>query len=108
MADNPHFNFPFQLNGGHFAEVEQDSMEDLVACVYVALLTQQGWRDELPTFGVNDPTFQLQPVNISTIVDEITAHEPRAAILAEQSPDTLNVMIANVILQLSAQEDKPE
>jgi hypothetical protein len=76
--------------------------------VTIALLTQQGWRDELPTFGVNDPTFELQPVDVARIADEITAHEPRAAILAEQSPGSLNSLIADVILQLSAQEDRPE
>jgi hypothetical protein len=105
MTDVPHFAFPFQFNGGSFAEIEQDSMEDLAACVEVAILTQQGWRKEIPTFGVNDPTFEIQPLDLDKLTEEIVAHEPRAAFLFEQHPDKLNQLIADVTLKLSGQEE---
>jgi hypothetical protein len=105
MTDVPHFDFPFHLNGGSFAEIEQDSLDDLIACIEVAILTQQGFRKELPTFGVNDPTFQTQPIDADKLINEIVAHEPRAAILFEQHPDKLNQLIADVTLKISGQEE---
>lgn len=76
----PHFAFPPVIGGdGHFATVEQDSEEDILACVYVALKTPLGSRYYVPTFGVDDFTF-TQPVPIAELQDQILVSEPRASL----------------------------
>lgn len=74
----PHFAIPFRFGGnGHAEVVEQDSDEDVLACVEAIVRTPIGARAELPTFGVDDGVFSggLDP---DEAIDTIAQHEPRA------------------------------
>jgi hypothetical protein len=105
MIDCPHFDFPFRLGSdGHVIVVEQDDPKDVQNCVLAIALTLKGQRAELPDFGITDPTFQKQPIDLNALLAAITEQEPRAAALAEQAPDQFNQMMANVILQISSHE----
>lgn len=44
---------------GGFLKIEQDSDDSLAEQLAVLLLTKQGERSLVPTFGVPDPTFRL-------------------------------------------------
>lgn len=77
----PHFRFPLAIDGsGHIGTVEQDSVEDILSCVYVALKTPLGTRYYVPNFGVDDFTFSNAPVEIAELQAQIEASEPRATV----------------------------
>jgi phage baseplate assembly protein W len=98
MAVIPHFQFPLRIDGsGHIATVEQDSTEDILSCVYVALKTPIGSRPYVPNFGVDDYTFSNAPVQISEIQAQIIASEPRAEIdLSEEISDLVERVVVGV------------
>jgi hypothetical protein len=93
----PHFAFPPVIGGDkHLAVVEQDSEEDVLACVYVALKTPLGSRYYVPNFGVDDFTF-AQPVPISELQDQIQTSEPRATPeLSQQIQDLVETVVVGV------------
>lgn len=100
--NTPHFDLPFRWDStGHAAVVEQDSWSDVANCVLNILDTTVGRRIESPGFGVSDPTFEKQPINLSALIESLVEQEPRAQILMEQSPDEFDQMIADVIVQLT-------
>lgn len=104
MADIPHFALPFRFENGRAVVNEQDSVEDVAACVEAVLRTRPGERDDLPTFGVPDPTFSQAPLSTDALVRQVQAWEPRAEILATDHPDALDAAIQRVQLDVSTQE----
>lgn len=104
MADTPHLDLPFRFVSGAAAVVEQDSLDDVSNCVEATLRTLVGQRLELPGFGIDDPTFQNQPIDTAAIVDKLLNEEPRASVLLSQAPDRFNSLVARVTAQVSAQE----
>lgn len=104
MTDVPHFAFPFHIQGSSFAEVEQDTVEDVVAGVALVLAYRPGEREMLPEFGVPEPVFDVQPVEIGELRDAILRWEPRAATDFGLSADSLDGLIQHVILQTSTHE----
>jgi hypothetical protein len=104
----PHFNLPFQwdaaVGGTNAAVVEQDSLEDISACVTAAMLTRIGQRTSEPTFGITEPAFELQPLDVNQIVQEVAVNEPRALLLAETSPDVIDQLIARTQINVSQRE----
>lgn len=94
----PHLAFPPKIGGGgHMTSVEQDSEEDILGCVYVALKTQLGSRYYVPTFGVSDYTF-TEPVPVSLLQAEILTSEPRATLELSEEIDNL---IENLVVGVS-------
>jgi phage baseplate assembly protein W len=100
----PHFDIPLRYNGATPAVVDQDTVEDIINCVEVAIRTTQGQRIEIPDFGIPDLTFSQQPVPVQEIFDTILKYEPRATILIDQNPSVINQMIAEIKVRVSAQE----
>lgn len=98
-----HFNHPFEWHETkkHAIEVEQDTLEDVVNCVAVAILTELGYRPEVPTYGIPDPVFELQPVSLADLIAAVEALEPRAAILMDQIPDSTDPLIDRVTAVVS-------
>lgn len=98
MAVNPHFVFPLRLDTtGHIATVEQDSDEDILSCVYVALKTPIGSRPGLPDFGVDDYTFATGVVQLPELQAQIQASEPRADLsLSEKINDLVQTVVVGV------------
>lgn len=86
----PHFDLPFRFAANlHGRVVEQDTEDDVVNCVHACLRTTRGFRYYVPAFGITDPTFQMQPVNITELGQEVAENEPRARMIWEQ---TVNVI----------------
>lgn len=104
MADIPHFDLPFRFVGSNAAVVEQDSLEDITNCVEAVVRTIIGQRVELPDFGIPDPTFQTQPLQLQAITEAILQQEPRATIAMTQNPDRFNQLVVDVLMRVSAQE----
>lgn len=101
MTVIPHFAFPIKLDSnGHFSTVEQDSVEDILSCVYVALKTPVGTRPYVPDFGVDDFTFSSPVQGFSELLAQIQSSEPRASIdlqdQIENMVETIQVGVANV------------
>jgi phage baseplate assembly protein W len=90
----PHFDFPFTFSDQSNAAVvvDQDSVDDVANCVAVAILTPLGFRPELPTFGVPEQLFLLQPLSLQDILAAIELWEQRAYLTMSQLvfPPTTN------------------
>lgn len=93
----PHLSFPPKIGGGgHFDVVEQDSEEDVLACVYVALKTPLGTRNYVPNFGVDDFTFEAA-APITDLQEQIQVSEPRASLdLSVQIQDLVDKVTVGV------------
>lgn len=89
----PHFDLPFRFTGGYDKKVavaEQGSVEDLANCVYTIVVCPRGWRDEVPDFGIPDPTFGY-PGLPEALRGSIQDQEPRSVLSFEdiESRDAL-------------------
>ena len=99
MTDVPHFTVPFKFEFGpdgflHAAVNEQDSIEDITACVEAIVRTPIGFRQELPEFGIRDQTFTQGMINSDDVVVSLGQWEPRAEILIEEDASMLDQFIA--------------
>jgi phage baseplate assembly protein W len=105
--DTPQFDLPFRFEAKddgtvQAAVVEQDSTQDVLNCVEAVLRTPLGYREELPDFGVEDPTFRQMPVDPSRIAQAIERWEPRANITVDSYPDSLDEALAHVRVQVES------
>lgn len=98
----PHLAFPFRMApGGHAAVVEQDSLEDVSACVAVIALTPAGTRIERPEFGVVDLPFLGPDAALEVLEAAVAEHEPRAAVVW-QEPAEFSDAVATIVAEVSA------
>jgi hypothetical protein len=106
-VETPHFAHPFRFeakpNGILVAAVdEQHSEEEVVACVMRIVSYERGYRDELPTFGISDPTFEQAPVDTERLLDEIEEWESRADFGGFVSIDSLDELVETARVVVSA------
>ncbi len=87
----PHFDYPFafQQAGGTVtaAVVEQDTLEEVLACAQAICDCPVGFRHELPEFGIQAPLFSQAPLDPSGVQRAVEEWEPRALTLAGEYPD---------------------
>ena len=105
LPEIPHFSMPFRLDPPHVAVVEQDTIVDVTDCVEAILRTTIGDRFELPTFGVDDWVFDVQPVPTVALQQSIAIQEPRAITTLEQHPDALDHLIAVIKISVAQAEE---
>lgn len=89
MADVlvPHFDFPLRLESdGTIAVVEQDTLEEVQAAVYMLALTHRGSRPLAPEMGVDDPLFG-PGVDADELAADLEDQEPRAAVTVTVTDD---------------------
>lgn len=94
MPDLPHFAYPFsfaaQPDGTVAARVvEQDTVEDLQACVARIVGTPVGSRDEVPGFGVTQLAFQQGDIAQGPLRSQLEQWEPRADLDSDEVIDAL-------------------
>lgn len=100
-VQTPQFAFPLRLDGDSFAVVEQDSADDVRACVEVIVRYPQGLRLELPDFGTPDQTFkQGAEIDTAVILAAVARWEPRAVTLAAELAITPDLLIRQITLQV--------
>lgn len=102
MPNVPRLNFPVAIDPvtGHLAEVEQDSPDDLVACVEVVCRTVIGERDEHPDLGITELALSRIPVDLDRLTNEIVSSEPRARVLLAQDPALFDETVQTVVAQV--------
>jgi len=76
----PHFDLPMRYGNGREVVVQQDTVEDVRNCVEAGVRTVRGTRPWVPNFGISDPTFENQPIDLISIGREIYDSEPRAVL----------------------------
>lgn len=106
-VDIPHFDLPFRFEGGKAAVVEQDSLDEHVACIRAILAFPLGFRSELPDFGVSDMVFKKQSSRGAG--DELRAAislwEPRAEVLITDEPDLVDEMVRQIGIEVRGVND---
>lgn len=102
MPDNPHFSFPFSVDGSSVAVDEQDSQEEILSCVNVIVRCPVGFRVERPDFGIPDPTFRATPVNYDEIQDAVETFEPRAELDITEYPDIVDASLRHLEIDVSS------
>lgn len=98
-----HFDYPFSFSSltKHATEVEQDSIDDVINCVEVAILTDYGSRPEVPGYGLPDQVFDTLPLNLDDIATTVEGLEPRASLLLTQEIDPDDNLIARITAAVS-------
>lgn len=91
----PRFALPLRYKNGSALVNEQDSIDDIADCVYAVCSTHPGDRQELPDFGLTDPTFDQEPLPVATMQIQIEQWEPRATILINSAPDRFDFSVVN-------------
>jgi phage baseplate assembly protein W len=87
----PHFNAPFALSASGAAVVDQNSPEEILACVNNIVSCPIDFRVELPNFGIPWPQFVEAPVPFAGIAQAVLLWEPRAQLSAvEQVLSTID------------------
>lgn len=70
----PHFTFPF-----HFGQYnDQDTVDDVAACVQAVLSCPRGFRSEKPDFGISDQAFLQGGANLAELRSAVLRWESRA------------------------------
>lgn len=72
----PELGFPFSRHN----YVEKDSDAEIHDCVEVLLRTEIGEREEVPDYGVPDPTFREGGMDLEGTMAIVAEWEPRAEI----------------------------
>lgn len=93
----PHFAVPFNLSANGAATVEQDSTEDVAACVGAICRTPKGTRLDSPEFGIDEVVFRERGPDRESLQKTIEFWEPRAQMYIEISrPDVLDTLYSMV------------
>lgn len=96
-ASAPHFDLPFRLTPSGAVLVEQDTYEDVANCVEAIVRTPQGWRDEMPDFGIPSYEFDEQPIlKHSELQNIIHAQESRATVDVSEMVDPGDNLIDHI------------
>lgn len=102
----PQLAFPLRLDSsGDFAQVEQDSLGDLIGSVAVLLNTPVGSRIELPEYGVPDSLFTPGGTGFdgTALEDSLREWEPRAKVTISDNLDPQDDMVNYVLAQVAEQ-----
>lgn len=74
----PKLKVPIEMGRNGLRAVEQGSIDEIAQCAYAVLATPVGSRLEDPDLGVEDPTFENFPLDLSSWTDALAIAEPRA------------------------------
>lgn len=103
MADVPHFAFPFAFaSSGRALVVEQDSPDDVAACVAAICSYRVGDRADAPDFGIEPQDFRTDGANALEIRTGIAAWEDRAEATLDLDDSDLVRGISDVTVFLGA------
>lgn len=94
----PRLALPLRLIGEGFATVEQDSIEDVAQGTFAVLAYERGERIEDPEFGIDDPTFDVEPIDTDVWLSQIARYEPRAAVTTTED---VTELLGSIEVQVS-------
>jgi phage baseplate assembly protein W len=105
MDPIPHLSLPIRYFNGVYATQEQDSDAEAVDAVKAILSFGLHTRPEDPDFGIPDPTFETQPIDIEAIAEAIADYEPRVNATIETINKADGTTTVNVSVTLPASDD---
>lgn len=103
-----HLAIPFRVVNGAYSTRQQDSNAEATDCVRNIMVFAKGDRIEDPEFGIEDPTFQTQPIDIDDIASVIAEYEPRVNAEIETVDLTDGSTTVNVYVTIPTSDDFPE
>lgn len=106
----PHLAIPMRVVGGQYQTRQQDTDAEAADCVRNILVFGRGDRAEDMDFGIDDPTFETQPIDTDDIARAIGEYEPRvdAEITTEDLPDGSTMVSVEVNLPTSDEQPAEE
>lgn len=96
----PHIAVPLRKitradrSGQGLALHEQDSPEEIGACVYAVLNTRTGQRIDLPEFGTPGQAFRRNGADLAAVERTLALWEPRADLIALRESGRLAALAA--------------
>lgn len=85
VVEIPQCAAPFAVGpGGDAVLVEQDSDANAAANVYNIAVCPQGFRDDLPEFGVPSLVWQTLPLDLGALEEALHRWEPECDLALEQ------------------------
>jgi hypothetical protein len=109
MDDVPHLDWPIRVTGNTYASCQQDTNQEAAAAVAVLCCFERGSRVEAPNFGITDPTFGQQPVDVSEIERQASIYEPRAELDIRLGPvDQAGEQAVTIAVRIAASGDEDE
>lgn len=97
----PHFPAEFKLTEHGAVYVEQDSPEDIAACVFRIVSTVTGFREDYPEFGVGEVVFQNVPLNLGALEAAIEKFEPRAELNTTEGAQAMQQALRQIGIEVS-------
>jgi len=97
----PHFAAPFAWTDTGAGVLEQDTPDEIAACVFNIASCPVAFLAHDPEFGIDDLSFATLPLDIDGLVADLDRQEPRASITAIDSPDGLDVTSRAVTVDVS-------
>lgn len=73
-----HLSSPFTITANGALTVEQGTPEDITQCVYRVAVFPEGYREDLPQYGVPELAFEAIPLDLATYEAALNLWEPRA------------------------------
>jgi hypothetical protein len=95
----PKLRVPLRVENGRLGICEQDSQENVAACVYAVLSYERGSRIEDPDFGIDNPSFAQLPLDTDEWFEQIGRFEPRASVTTFQE---VSELIASVLVEVGS------
>jgi phage baseplate assembly protein W len=88
--DTPvHFAAPFVIKRAGTNVVEQNSPEDVAACVLRICQCPVGYREDLPQFGIPSLEFASVPLQLAGVEEAVKRWEPRALLETTEEAEAL-------------------
>ena len=101
MDDVPHLALPLRIVGPAYQSVQQDTLDEVTACVAAIVSFPLGYRDDRPDFGVRELELTDRPLELD-IEQAVEAYEPRASVrVAEQPYDASDPLASRVRVEVT-------
>lgn len=108
LPNQPHFRYPFKFGSGlskHALVNEQDSEDDIIACVLAIVKTPRGFRDDIPDFGITEQIFKELPLRAAEIQAALEEWEERAAYKVTTDNDFSKRLTAQLTIMVKSRTD---
>jgi hypothetical protein len=103
----PHLSLPLRVQNKQYVQTEQDTDSEATDCVFIICSFPKEWRAEDPDFGIEDPTFETQPIDTDDIAGTIAYYEPRVNVVIETEDTDDGQSSVTISVTLPTSDDLP-
>lgn len=101
MARIPHLRIPLVIGAdGNATTLEQDDPDEVLQCVRVLFVTEEGSRPELPYYGIPSLVFDAN-IPRDVLASKVLQWESRATAIIQDTPALLDEMVREVSVAVS-------